>query len=272
MSDAIRGSTRVAGVIGDPIAHSRSPQIHNAAFAELGLDWVFVAFPTAPGRGAAALDAMRTLDIAGLSVTMPHKRDAALACDELTETARVLGVVNTVTARGGSLLGDSTDGEGFLRALADEGIAAEGLQVMVVGAGGAARAITHALGAGGAVVAVAARRADAASEAASLAPGAAATSLEGAAAMLSGFDVLVNATPLGMQGEDLPFSDGALDGLRMVFDTVYAPDPTPLVARATARGIPAVNGIGMLVHQAALAFEAFTGRSAPLEAMRAAAT
>ncbi len=271
MTQAIRGATRVAGVIGDPIAHSRSPQIHNAGYVALGLDWVFVAFPTPAGKGAAALEAMRSLGIAGLSVTMPHKHDAAGACDELSERSQLLGVVNTVCLRDDRLVGDSTDGDGFLRSLADVGVDASTSRVVVLGAGGAARAITLALSGVGARVAVVARRADASREVSSLAPGADSSTLESLDDVVRGADVLVNATPLGMQGEDVPVGSDALAGLRLVFDTVYAPPETPLLARAAAGGVAVVNGLGMLVHQAAIAFEAFTGHPAPLDAMRAAA-
>lgn len=272
MTHAVRGSTTVAGVIGDPIAHSRSPQIHNAAYAALGLDWVFVAFPTPAGSGAAALDAMRALGIAGLSVTMPHKHDAVGACDELSETATRLGVVNTVCNRNGRLVGDSTDGDGFLRAMSDAGVDASDAEVVVLGAGGAARAIVCALGDAGAHVNVVARRAEAANDAAALAPGGAGRALEDLDAAIEGCDVLVNATPLGMRGEDVPVADESLTGLRLVFDTVYGANTTPLVTRASELGVTAVDGIGMLVHQAALAFEMFTGHAAPIDAMRAAAS
>ncbi|MFO7589353.1 MAG: shikimate dehydrogenase [Acidimicrobiia bacterium] len=272
MTHAVRGSTTVAGVIGDPIAHSRSPEIHNAAYAALGLDWVFVAFPTPAGSGAAAVDAVRALGIAGLSVTMPHKHDAVGACDELSETATRLGVVNAVVNRDGRLVGDSTDGEGFMRAVADAGVDASDAEVVVLGAGGAARAIVCALGDAGAHVNVVARRAEAAHDAAALAPGGAGRALEELDVALDGCDVLVNATPLGMRGEDVPVADESFAGLRLVFDTVYGSTTTPLIARASKQGVTAVDGIGMLVHQAALAFEMFTGHAAPLDAMRTAAS
>ncbi|MGH9027715.1 MAG: shikimate dehydrogenase family protein, partial [Acidimicrobiia bacterium] len=116
----IAGSTRVVGIIGDPVAHSRSPAIHNAAFAALDLDFVFVAFPVRPGQAVEAVRAVRTLGLTGLSVTMPHKDDAARACDELTLAAAALGAVNAVARQAdGSLLGASTDGDGLVRALAD---------------------------------------------------------------------------------------------------------------------------------------------------------
>ncbi len=111
---AITGSTRIVGVIGDPVGHSRSPAMHNAAFDALELDWVYVAFPVRRGDGAAAVRAVATLGLAGLNVTMPHKADAAVACDDLSSEAAALGAVNTVVNADGTLAGHSTDGDGFL--------------------------------------------------------------------------------------------------------------------------------------------------------------
>src|ERR1019366_3144543 len=134
-------ASTVVGVIGDPIAHSLSPLLHNAAFDALGLDWVSVAFPVGAGSTAAALEGMRAMKIAGLSVTMPHKEQAYEAMDETTEVARRLGAVNCVTWRDGALVGDSTDGEGFLAALRRAaGFDPEARRCLVIGAGGAARA------------------------------------------------------------------------------------------------------------------------------------
>jgi shikimate dehydrogenase len=268
---AVRGSTRVAGIIGDPVAHSRSPVIHNAAFAALGLDWVFVAFPARAGDGEQAVRSMRPLGIAGLNVTMPHKTDAARACDELSPRAAALQSVNTVVLRDGALFGDSTDGEGLVRALREEGCEPAGRACAVLGAGGAARAIVEALGAAGARIDVVARRADAAAAAAALAPDATATPFAEVASAVARADVVVNATPLGMRGEAPPFDPAVLDPRQFVYDTVYHPAETPLLAAARARGVPAANGLGMLVHQAALAFELWTGRTAPLAVMRDAA-
>jgi shikimate dehydrogenase len=265
------GSTRVAAVIGDPIRHSRSPAIHNAAFSATGLDWVFVAFEVPAGQGGAAVKAVRTLGLGGLSVTMPHKQEAAWACDELTDDATVLRAVNTVVLTDrGRLRGACTDGEGFLHAVRDEGVdVGDGTSALVLGAGGAARAITHALGRAGAHVTVAARRKDAAESAAGLVRGAAAVLLD--TCDPAGFDLVVNATPLGMGGEEPPIDANRLNPSQFVVDTVYHPMETPLLATARARGVPCTNGLGMLVHQAALAFEMWTGVDAPLDAMRAAA-
>jgi shikimate dehydrogenase len=202
---------------------------------------------------------------------MPHKTDAAAACDVLSPNAAALGAVNTVVVRDGVLTGDSTDGEGLVRALRDEGIDLGGSKILVLGAGGAGRAITQSLGASGARVTVAARRLDAAVAAAALAADGEAVDLERVGPAVAEADVVVNATPIGMRGEAPPFDPDLLIGRRLVLDTVYAPVETPLLAAARARSVPAANGLGMLVHQAALAFEAFTGVAAPLAVMRAAA-
>ncbi|MGH8986682.1 MAG: shikimate dehydrogenase family protein, partial [Acidimicrobiia bacterium] len=148
----------MAGVIGDPVEHSRSPAMHNAAFTALGLDWVYVAFHVPAGSGATAVRAVLDLGLVGLNATMPHKSAAASACDHLASEASTLDAVNTVVVDGDRLIGHNTDGAGFLRALADEGVAVDGKRCLVLGAGGAARAITLALGVAGAIVTVAARR------------------------------------------------------------------------------------------------------------------
>jgi shikimate dehydrogenase len=268
----LSGHTRVVGVIGDPVTHSLSPTLHNAAFEALGLDWVYVAFPVPRGRGADAVAAVPALGLAGLNVTMPHKEDVAGACYELTADAAALRSVNTIVALpDGRTLGDSTDGPGFLDALADEAIGVAGRPVLVLGAGGAARAIVLALGRAGAAVTVAARRPDAAEEAAALAPGGRAEPI--GAVDPSPYAVVVNATPLGMSGGDpLPVDPGSLHGDHAVVDLVYHPADTPLLTAARAQGAVAVNGLGMLLHQAGRSFTQWTGHPAPLDAMRAAVT
>jgi shikimate dehydrogenase len=200
---------------------------------------------------------------------MPHKQDAAWTCDRLTPEATVLGAVNTVVPTDDGLLGASTDGEGFLRSVRDHGVDPAGGAALVLGAGGAARAIALALAEAGAPVTVAARRLDAAETVAGLAPGAEATTI--AACEPGRFSLVVNATPVGMQGEAPAIDPALLNPGQFVVDTVYHPMETPLLAAARDRGIAVANGLGMLVHQAALAFELWTGFEAPLEAMRRAA-
>ena len=266
----MNGETRVTGLIGDPVAHSRSPAILNAAYEAVGLNWVYVAFPVPRGEGFEAVRAARSLGLAGLTVTMPHKEDAARACDDVSPDANALGAANVVTVSAERrLLGSSTDGEGFVRALRDDGFDPIGSDVLVAGAGGAARAIVLALGNAGARVTVAARRIDAAQTAAALAPGGHAVALTEADP--APYALVVNATPLGMKGEAGPLRVEDLNPDQFVVDTVYHPMETPFLAAARARGIHAVNGLGMLVHQAALAFESWTGVDAPLAAMREAA-
>ncbi|MBV8980063.1 MAG: shikimate dehydrogenase [Acidimicrobiia bacterium] len=268
----VAGSTRVAAVIGHPIHHSISPVIHNAAFRALDLDWVFTAFEVAPGRGAAAVDGARDLGLAGLSVTMPHKADVVRALDRLSPTAETLGAVNTIVRNGTrEFVGDNTDGAGFLDALRkDEGFEPAGRRCLVVGAGGAARAVVVALAeAGASEVIVANRTVERAEEAASLAPNLARS---GSPEEADAADLVVNATPQGMAGDrTLPVPASSLGPGQLVVDLVYHPALTPLVEAARERGAAAANGLGMLIHQAAHAFRLWTGEDPPLEVMSAAA-
>jgi shikimate dehydrogenase len=271
----ISATTRVAGVIGDPVRHSLSPVLHNSAYRELGLDWVYVAFEVPDGATRDALAAMRALGLAGLSVTMPHKTAAAECCDEVSADAAALRSVNTISvAAGGRLVGDSTDGEGFLRSLRDAGHDPAGASVVVLGAGGAGRAVARALGRAGAHVIVSARRPDAAAVAAQLASGTSVPWDERAAATAAA-TLVVNATPLGMAdgrgADELAVPLDSLHTGQVLADLVYHPLDTALLRGAQARGAAVVDGLGMLVHQAALQVEAWTGRNAPVAVMRSAA-
>lgn len=261
----------MAAVIGAPVRHSLSPAIHNAAFRALGLDWVYLAFEVPPGQAAAAVRGAAALGVEGLSVTMPHKEEAAAAADRLSPRARALGAVNAVVVRpGGIVEGDNTDGPGFLAALADEGVDPRGRTCAVVGAGGAGRAVVLALGGAGAAEVVVVNRTRSRAEAAvALVPGRARV---GADADVAEADLVVNATPVGM-GDDggLPFDPALVRPGQVVVDLVYSPAVTPLLVAARERGASTVNGLGMLIHQAALAFRLWTGEDPPLEVMSAAA-
>ena len=224
---------------------------------------------------------MRTLHLAGLSVTMPHKAAVVDGLDQLGPTASRLGVVNTIswaaTPDGSELIGESTDGAGFLDALrGDDGFDPTGRRCLILGAGGAARSVCLALAeAGAASVPVVARGAEAAAACAALA-GTAGEALDPAqlAAAVPDCDLIVNATPVGMaQGDGLPFElDPTLLGdHQFVADLIYAPATTPLVAAARARGARAANGLGPLIHQAARQVGIWTGRPAPIDVMSAAA-
>ncbi|MCY3786996.1 MAG: shikimate dehydrogenase [bacterium] len=268
----LSGHTRLAVVIGDPVRHSLSPAIHNAGFAALGMDWAFLACEVPEGRVPEALAGAVALGVEGLSVTMPHKAAAAAAVDELSATARLLGAVNCVSRRGDRLVGHSTDGGGFTDALADEaGWVPAGARCAVLGAGGAARAVTLALSeAGAAEVAVVNRTQGNAEAAAALARdrGRVAQPAE-----VGGFDLIVNATPLGMSGHSgapMPLDPDLLRPDQLLVDLIYEPAETALLAAARRRGLRAFNGVRMLVHQAARAFGLWTGAEAPVDAMVAA--
>lgn len=263
-------STAVVGVMGDPVAHSLSPLLHNAAFAALGLDWASVAFLVRPGGAEDALRGMRALGVRGLSVTMPHKSAAAALADRLTPVAERLGAANCLSFDGGEVLGDNTDGEGFLAALRrGTGFDPAGRRCLVAGAGGAARAVVLALAAAGASeVVVANRSPDRAEAAAALAgPG----GRLGEAAEAPRADLVVNATPAGMVGAGeavAPIVDAALlHAGQVVVDLVYEPRTTAWLSEAVRRGATGVGGLGMLVHQAAVQLERWTGRDVPVEVM-----
>lgn len=262
----------MAGVIGDPVRHSLSPILHNAAFRAVGLDWAFLAFPVAAGQAAPALLGMRALSIEGLSVTMPHKTEVAGLVDRLTPRAEQLGAVNTVAWEGTELVGHNTDGAGFLDALRlDHGIDPAGRRCVVLGAGGAGRAVVLALAeAGAAEVIVVNRSPERGAAAAALAPGPARV---GPAEEVAGAHLVVNATPVGMAGTGppIPIDPELLQAGQVVVDIVYHPPLTVLLREARARGATTVGGLGMLVHQAAHAFRLWTGEDPPLEAMSAAA-
>ena len=263
-----------AGVIGYPIRHSLSPVICQAAFDQLGLDWLYAAFEVAPGDAPRALDQMRDRGMAGLSVTMPHKADVAAAVDELSPAAAVLGVVNCVARDGDRLIGHNTDGAGFCDALLADGVELAGIGCAVLGAGGAARAVVAELARREvAEVAVIARRPDRAASAAELAGPLGTTA---APADISGFGLVVNATPVGMAETEgaggLPLDPDLLHPAQHVAELVYNPLRTPLLAECDRRGVPASTGVGMLVYQAAHAVRIWTGAEPPVEAMTAAAT
>jgi len=269
----ISGTTRVAGVIGWPVAHSRSPAILNAAFSAAGLDWAFGAFEVAPGDGGRAVAAMRALRLGGMSVTMPHKHDVISALDHVTDAARALEAVNCIAWDGEALTGHNTDGDGLVRSLAlDHAIDISGRRCLVLGAGGAARSVVYALGAAGAAeVAVVNRTPDRAIGAASLAG---AVGRVGTLDDVAGASLVINATSVGMgagSAGPTPVPAELIAPGQIVVDLVYQPLRTPLLDAAQQAGATPIDGLGMLVHQAALAFSLWTGGSPDLGVMRRAA-
>ncbi|WP_376792212.1 shikimate dehydrogenase [Thermoflexus sp.] len=280
----IRGTTRLVGLLGWPVAHSRSPQMHNAAFAALGLDWAYVPLPVAPPDLEAAVRGLRAMGFVGANVTVPHKTAVIPHLDEISSIARAIGAVNTVRVVEGRWIGENTDVEGFRRALAETGLSVRGQAVVVLGAGGGARAVLAVLAMEGAKEIFLMNR-----------------SYERAARLVAelsetfpqaglrlppvhvlrpgefppeGVAVLINATPVGMapaiEASPWPPERPFPWGLQGVIDLIYEPPRTRLMALAEAEGIPAFNGLGMLLHQGAIAFTLWTGLEAPLEVMRAA--
>ena len=276
---AIDAATQVCAVIGNPVGHSLSPAMHNAAFEATGLNYVYVAFRVEDV--GACLACMRALHgFRGLSVTIPHKQTVMPHLDAIEPMARRVGSVNTVTNDGGRLVGSTTDGPGTLRAFADAGVALAGRRVLFLGSGGAVRAVAFAFGELAQVSRITVLgRTQANVEAlakdlraavtAEVRAGSLAADLEAA---LAEHDVIVQGTPVGM-APDTEASCVPADALRsdhVVFDMVYRPLKTRLLRDAEAPGCVVIPGVDMLVNQAVLQFETWTGVPAPRDVMREA--
>ena len=277
---SISGKTRVCGVIGEPISHTLSPIIHNAAFSHLKLDFVYLAFDVKPSELENAMHGIRGLGIYGLNVTMPHKKAVLRFLDEVDQTVKFLGVVNTILNKKGRLCGFNTDGFGALRALKENGFDLSGKKALVLGAGGAAKAIALSLAEEVEELTLLNRtlekvrkiekklnqhfgekvRSD------TLSPG-------NVKKYLRDSDIVINATSVGMN-PNLSQSIVPPEILRpdlVVMDIVYNPVETELVENARAAGASVITGVEMLIHQGAASFEIWTGCPAPVDVMRKAA-
>ncbi len=268
----ISGTTSITGLFGFPVEHSLSPAMHNAAFEYLDMDWCYVTFPVKPELLREAVQAIRALNLRGVNVTVPHKERVAGFLDEVHEEASFIGAVNTIRNADGRLTGFNTDGRGFMESLDEAGISPAGKTILVIGAGGACRAISYYLSAEadrlflhdidtekvsrlvedlGAIRKNISRR--------------------GEVRDLEGIDILINATPLGLKDADpLPVAPALLREDMVVCDLLYR--KTPLLKAATARGCRTLDGLGMLLHQGVLAFEIWTGVRPPVAIMRNAVT
>jgi len=266
---AITGTTTLAGIIGWPVEQSLSPVIHNAAYAALGLDWAYVPLAVGPDSLLTALAGLRAMGFAGANVTMPHKEEAAGASATLSEDAELVGAVNTLVVESEGLDGHNTDVAGFARFLEqDAGFHAAGRSAVIFGAGGAARACLAALQrAGAGSVTIVARDQRKATRAPIAGTEGNVRVVGWSEPPAEHADLIVNATPV--HGDLLPLPPLA-EG-QIVVDLMYRPTVTPLVARARTTGATAFTGLGMLLHQAALSFELWTGHVAPLDVMSAAA-
>jgi shikimate dehydrogenase len=271
-----RDASHFVGVLGWPLEVTLSPLMHNVGFRRLGLDWIYLRWPVAPNDLDHAVRGLRALGADGANVTMPHKESIVEHLDSLDEDAGTIGAVNTVRRSGKELIGHNTDVVGFSEFLVeDAGFQPDGTSALVLGAGGAARAVVKALanlGAGD--VTIAARNREAGANVAALADDATrsarAIGWDDASDLVDGADLVVNATPIGMRGEAL-LSQVTFRPNQCVIDLIYSPPTTPLIERARAGGANGWGGLGMLVRQAAASFAIWTGQQAPLDAMSAAA-
>ena len=256
-------------VLGHPVAHSRSPAMHTAALAALGMagEWSYEAIDVAPDEFESRVRAMAGEGFAGANVTVPHKGAALAVADELSETAREIGAANTLSFPGGEICADNTDAPGLLGALPE---APGGRRALVLGAGGAGRAVVWALVREGAEVEVWNRTGLRSVNLCDELGGRPVTAPDPSA-----YELIVNSTAVGLRGEDpfaeLPLSADDLAAGQTIVDMVYGEEPTRLLDAAAAAGASVVDGIEVLARQGALSFEIWTGREAPLEAMRAAA-
>jgi len=278
----IDGHTKLAFVLGYPVAHSLSPAMHQAAFAATGINAAYLPWSVAPDRLAESVQGLRAMEnLLGANVTVPHKEAIVPLLDGLTPEGETLGAVNTVLPRDGKLVGDNTDGTGFLAALREDlGCEAADITVVVLGAGGAARAVAVSLARAGArriVLAnrsldrarhlatwVAARSPDCEVTAQALQP-------EWQVSEVPEIRLVVNTSSVGLHASDPALFDyTSLSAQTMVCDLIYNPPETALLRWARSRGCRVANGMGMLVHQGALAFERWTGNPAPVQVMREA--
>ncbi len=276
----ITGKTRVCGVIGDPIEHTLSPIMHNAAFNALSLDYAFLAFKVKPKAVENAVNGMRALNVRGLNVTMPHKSTVLKYLDRTDLSAQIVNSVNTILNKDSKLFGFNTDGVGALKALRENGVEPKGRKVLLLGAGGAARAIAYTMAKEADELAVLNRTIKQAQALAKLLEKtvnkkivAGSISPKEIQQNLQDSDILINATSIGMK----PKADESLVSPKLlrpdlsVMDIVYNPLETKLAKEAKAAGAKVVSGVEMLIYQGAASFELWTGKSAPVEVMRQAA-
>lgn len=263
----IDAQTRTCAVLGWPLTHTLGPAVHNAAFRHLGLNLVYLAWPTTDIAGA--LVGARALGVAGLSITIPHKEAALALVDEVDGEAAELGAINTVTNRDGRLVGANTDAPAIVAVLEETG-PLDGRRALILGAGGAARAAAFGLARAGAEVTVMGRSPD---RAKNLARDLGVEAADLASALDQGPEIVINATPVGMwpEADRTPLDVQGLARNTVVLDMVYNPRQTRLLAEAERRGLKTMSGMEVFLSQAARQFELWTDRPAPVEVMRAAA-
>jgi len=273
----ITGKTAVIGIFGHPVTHSLSPVMHNCAFSKMNLDYVYVPFSVHPDNLETAVNGARAMGLRGLNITVPHKEAIIPFLDEVSEEASLLGAVNTVDIRDGRLIGYNTDGLGFIRSIKEAlGCSPKGKKVGILGAGGAARGVGISLALAGAMeITFFNRTEERAKKLADEIQKKTSASSEGFSLKpiflknLKTVDILINGTSLGMKENDHKvLASEWFPKSGVVVDMVYNPPTTPFLQTAEAIGLKYINGMGMLVHQGALAFEIWTGEEAPVGSMQ----
>ena len=274
----ITGKTKIVGVIGDPVEHSHSPQMHNAAFVELGLNYVYVPFHIQPDALPAAIEGFKAINVVGLNVTIPHKQAVIPFLDEISREVELIGAVNTLTFENGRIKGDNTDGLGFLEGMRETELELpQGESALVIGAGGSARAVIVALSSIGLETIFIANRTT--SKAIKLAEGLSdtiGTPIHGMglddpqlAEIVNGVALVVNTASVGMDISKPPLINAEwLRPQTAVYDIVYTPPETRLLLAAAERGCHTIQGLGMLVYQGAIAFEKWTKVTPPVKTMK----
>lgn len=269
----------LVGVLGQPVAENPTGVMQEAAFQALGLNWRYLNIEVPPEKLAAAMEGVRAFGMQGINLTIPHKVAVLQYLDELSEQARLIGAVNTVIARDGKLLGENTDGKGFLRGIKqDAGLDPKGLRVVMIGAGGASRAIaTELLAAGVSELVVVNRNEQRGTELVNHLTRAMPTdriryqSWKGTYVVPTGVDLFVNATSIGLFPDVTAMPDVRLDEASkkmLVCDAVFNPPLTPLLVEAKRQGLRVLDGLSMLVYQGAIGFELWTGATAPEQIMK----
>ncbi len=276
----VNGETKLVGLIGYPVAHSLSPVIFNVAFKEVGLNWCYVPLPVKNEPDLKlVLDGLKACGFIGLNVTMPYKESVLEHLDEVTAFAKMVSAVNVIHMRNARSVGYNTDGRGFLASLENLGFFPGGKKVLLLGAGGAARAVAWSLTLSGVKKLIVANRTPIRGEVMverlkEKFPQCEvfALSLERVSAeVVEEAELIINATPLGMDGKSFPLSLSAWEGLRsghLVYDLIYWPPKTPLLKLAEERGAKVESGLSMLIEQGAEAFSIWTGFEAPVERMK----
>lgn len=276
---SIDGRTRLVGLIGDPVEHSLSPQIHNAAFQALNLNWCYIPLPVEKKYLAKALSGIVSLGFAGVNITMPHKEDVIPFLDEVGSYAQIVKAVNTIRIQSEKLIGFNTDGRGFITSLeSDSGYSPHGKNAVIIGAGGAARAIAVSLSLSEINhLTVVNRTLSRAEDLCQLIrqhfPSQHVEALALESDLSSAFEtgeLVVNATSVGMAPnvEETPISPDLIKKSHFIYDLIYQPRETLLLKVARKKGAQVLNGLGMLLHQAAASFEIWTGKEAPIEVMK----